>query len=210
MTGKRLQKRQMIIFTCTIFTIIFSIAVLSKLLPPRQFFHGDYPHYPKVSDIVDAADVIIAGDVISAREVKHLMVDKTPNKADKETTPYTISTIKVTEVIKGNIKVGDLIEIKQLGDYKNKPELTLYEMNGYLEKDSKELMFLCEYANSPYSPVNPAQGVINIMPDGSLYSANKHSLWGYREAQKETDEIISVLSILKSYVDAEPETMPNS
>ena len=72
-------------------------------------FHGDYPYYPDVASIANAADVIVVGEVVTARDVKNLMVDRTPNKTDKETTPYTLSSIKVTEVIKGNVQVADVI-----------------------------------------------------------------------------------------------------
>lgn len=154
-------------------TVLLCIGLL-----PKPMFHGDYPYYPDVESITDAADVIIVGEVTKAREVKNLMVDRTPNKSDKEATPYTLSTIKVLRVIKGDLNIGDVITIKQLGDYRNKPEATLHEMDGYLLKDTEQLMFLCEYENSPYSPVNPAQGIIEVR-NGVLHSNNKYSLFGY-------------------------------
>ena len=39
-------------------------------------------------------------------------------------------------------------------------------------------MLLCDYENSPYSPVNPAQGIIEVR-NGVLHSNNKYSLFGY-------------------------------
>ncbi len=202
---KKKSRIKIVIVFMTFFIIISTLITLKNLLPPIQFFIGDYPHYTDAASIMKAADVVIVGDVINAGEVKELMVDVTPDKTDKETTPYTLSTIKVTEIIKGNIKIGDILTIKQLGDYKNKPEKTLYEMDGYVKKDEKELMFLCEYTDSPYSPVNPAQGIIKINADGTLFSSNKYSLWGYKEtgeeiqSTKEIDKIDSVIDKLKSY-----------
>jgi hypothetical protein len=197
---RKLSKRFIIVFT-VIILVISALLILNSVMPPK-FFHGDYPYYPKVADIVNAADAIIVGDVIKAREVKQLMVDVTPNKPEKETIPYTLATVKVTEVIKGTVKIGDEIVIKQLGDYKNKPEQTLYEMDGYLKENSTELMFLCEYDNSPYSPVNPAQGIVSVKSDGSLYSSNRYSLFGYNETGRETDKIDSSIITIKSYVNA--------
>lgn len=43
-------------------------------------FEGDYPYYPDVASITEASDVIVAGDVVTAKDVKDLMVDRTPNK----------------------------------------------------------------------------------------------------------------------------------
>lgn len=154
-------------------------------LLPKPMFHGDYPYYPDVESITDAADVIIIGEVTKAREVKNIIVDQTPNKFDKEAVPYTLSTIKVLQVIKGDLNEGDIITIKQLGDYKNKPEATLHEMDGYLLKNTEQLMFLCEYENSPYSPVNPAQGIVEVK-NGVLHSNNEYSLFGYSAEADQT------------------------
>ena len=158
-------------------SIALALLICTSLLP-KPMFHGDYPYYPDVEEITNAADVIIVGEVVTAKNVKNLMVDKTPNKSDKEVTPYTLSTVKIINVIKGDVDIGDIITIKQLGDYKNMPEATLHEMDGYLAKGTEQLMFLCEYESSPYSPVNPAQGMVEVK-DGILHSNNKYSLFGY-------------------------------
>lgn len=169
---------------------------------PKPMFHGDYPYYPDVESITDAADIIIVGEVVSAKDVQNLMVDRTPDKENKETTPYTISAIRVKSVIKGDVSVGDIISIKQLGDYKNKPEVTLYKMDGYLSKNTEQLMFLCEYEDSPYSPVNPAQGIVEIK-DEVLYSNNRYSLFGYSETatQKNVDNLDMAIETIKSVVE---------
>ena len=160
-----------------VLSMALALLICTSLLP-KPMLHGDYPYYPNVESITSAADVIVVGEVVTARNVKKLMVDKTTNKTNKEATPYTLSTVKVTNVIKGDVSIGDVITIKQLGDYKNKPEATLHEMDGYLMKETEQLMFLCEYDGSPYSPVNPAQGMVEVK-DGMLHSNNKYSLFGY-------------------------------
>lgn len=176
-------------------------AVICVCLLPKPMFHGDYPYYPDVDSITDAADVIIVGEVLTAREVENLMVDMTPNKADKETTPYTLSTVKILNVIKGDVKIGDVITVKQLGDYKNKPEQTLYEMDGYLSEDTEQLMFLCEFEDCPYSAVNPSQGIIEVR-DGVLYSNNRYSLFGYSaDGSQSVDYLNTVVESIKQYID---------
>lgn len=174
----------------TLEIVVLSMAlalVICTSLLPKPMFHGDYPYYPDVESITSAADGIIVGEVLTARDVKNLMVDKTPNKTDKEATPYTLSTVRVINVIKGDMNIGDVITIKQLGDYMNKPEATLHEMDGYLMKETEQLMFLCKYDSSPYSPVNPAQGMVEVK-DGMLHSNNKYSLFGYScDAANTTD-----------------------
>ncbi len=164
---------------------VTAVIVGSKILLPKPMFQGDYPYYPDVQSLTEAADVIVVGEVVKAREVKQLMVDRTANKKDKETTPYTLSELKVLEVIKGDVSVGDIITVKQLGDYKKHPEKTLYDVDGYLKTQQKQLAFLVAYAESPYSAVNPAQGIVEVKQDGTLYTASPYSLFGYKdEAEK--------------------------
>ncbi|NLJ30433.1 MAG: hypothetical protein GX424_02325 [Clostridiales bacterium] len=178
--------------------------IIISAITPKPMFHGDYPYYPDVASITDAADVVIIGKVVTANDVKELMIDKTPNKADKETTPYTLSTVKVTRVVKGNVQVGDMITIKQLGDYQSKPEAALYAMDGYLKKDSVGLMFLCKYDDSPYSAVNPAQGIVQVINDNELYSSNKYSVFGYSDSSTKREEVESldkVIAKIKENID---------
>jgi len=174
-------KKKLISISIIVFSFI-CIFIFCKAIIPKPFLQADYMYFTEIEDIIKASDVIVIGNVIKAKEVKHLMVDVTPNKAkeDKETTPYTLSTVQITEVIKGNVKVGDVITIKQLGDYIREPESTLYELDGYLKENNKELMFLCEYDDCPYSPINPGQGLIEVRADGTLYSASTDSFFGYR------------------------------
>ncbi len=193
------RKRLMTGAALVIISIIFSVIIISNF-SPKPMFHGDYPYYPDVESITNASDVIIVGEVVSARNVKDIIVDTTIDKKDKDKTPYTISTIKVNEVIKGNVKVGDIITVKQLGDYKSKPEETLYKMDGYLKKGTTELMFLCGYENSPYSPVNPAQGVIDVKDGNTLYSANRYSLFGYSNNAGKTIDTLDTLDTLDTVI----------
>jgi hypothetical protein len=191
----------------TLGVVVLSIALALLIcisFLPKPMFHGDYPYYPDVESITNAADVIIVGEVVTAREVKNLMVDKTPNKADKEATPYTLSTVKVIDVIKGDIDIGDVLTIKQLGDYKNKPEATLHEMDGYIVNGTEQLMFLCEYEDTPYSPVNPAQGIMEVRND-VLHSNNRYSLFGYStdaaNAIRTDDSLDIAIESIKKFTD---------
>lgn len=194
------KKRLLFISIVILVSLVLSFAIIS-LFAPKPMLHGDYPYYPEVKDIVEASDIIIVGEVITDKNVEELMVDKTPNKTDKETIPYTISTIKISVVVKGNVHAGDTITVKQLGDYRNRPEETLYEMDGYLKKGTEQLVFLCEYADSPYSPVNPAQGIVEVR-DGYLYSNNRFSLFGFSSSSKEsTDTLSNAIETINEFVD---------
>ena len=176
-------KKKIINASVVIIALLVALLIifLNIFLSSRPMLQGDYPYYSDVQSITDAADVIIVGEVIESGNVQDLMVDHTPGKEDKEPIKYTLSTVKVTEVISGNVQVGDIITVKQIGDHQNFQEATLNEIDGYLKDGQKALMFLAEYENSPYSAVNQTQGMVEVMDNGELYSASKYSLWGYND-----------------------------
>lgn len=173
---------------------------LKASLFSRPMLQGDYPYYSDVQSITNAADVIIVGEVINSGDVQDIMVDQTPGKEDKEPIQYTLSTVRVTEVISGNIQIGDIITIKQIGDYEKLPEASLNEIDGYLKNGQSELMFLAEYESSPYSAVNQTQGMVEVLDDGTLYSASEYSLWGYNDTttRATTDTLEDAIAEIKN------------
>lgn len=70
-------------------------------------------------------------------------------------------------------------------------------MDGYLTKETEQLMFLCENDNSPYSPVNPAQGMVEVK-DGVLQSNNKYSLFGYSSDAANTTNATNAIRTINS------------
>lgn len=189
-----IQKKRIITAVVLILVSLVLSGLICRQFMPKPMLYGDYPYYPDIESITEAADVIVVGEVVSAKNVQKIMVDK-------ECTPYTISTIRISRVIKGDVKVGDTISIKQLGDYKNNPEETLYKMDGYLSKNTEQLMFLCQYEESPYSPVNPAQGIIEVK-DGILYSNNRYSLFGYSKisVKENADDLDLAIEAVKDCI----------
>ncbi|HBB30245.1 MAG TPA: hypothetical protein DC000_13580 [Clostridiales bacterium] len=59
---------------------------------------------------------------------------------------------------------------------------------------------MCGYENSPYSPVNPAQGVVDVKDGNTLYSANRYSLFGYSNNAKKTIDTIDTLDTLDTVI----------
>ena len=164
----------------------------------------EYPYYPEVKDLTAEADVILVGKVIDAQKVRKINVDKNQQTGNqKGTVPYTMSKIEVTTVIKGNVAEGDVIEVKQLGDYKKMPEATLAEMDGYFKTGDSELLFLESYDDgTPYSTLNPSQGAVQVLEDQTLYSASKYSLFGYdRSAQSASITIEDAIKEISQYIE---------
>jgi len=115
--------------------------------------------------------------------------------------PYTISKVEVTDVIKGNVEIGDILEVKQLGDFEKMPEAFLAETDGYFNKDDSELLFLASFESTPYSPLNPTQGAVKVLEDQTLYSASKYSLFGYEAKTRSTPQTLDdAIAEISKYV----------
>lgn len=181
-------------------TLIFGIGVYFLSAP--RILEADYPYYPEVSDITEAADVIIVGKVLEAENVQKLNVNVDPNtRNDVDPIPYTISKVEVINVIKGNVEVGDILEIKQLGDFKKMPEAFLAETDGYFSTEDSHLLFLASFETSPYSTLNPTQGAVKVLDDQTLYSASKYSLFGYEEKARSTPQTLDdAIAEISKYV----------
>ena len=190
--------------------IIFGVAVVGIVLvinivwifslSEKRVLKADYPYYSEVEDITIAADAIIVGKVIDAEKVQEMNVNTDPQTRNEvDSIPYTVSKFEAIEIVKGDINVGDIIEVKQLGDFKNIPEATLEEIDGYFKLGNLELLFLASYDDgTPYSTLNPPQGAVQVLEDQTLYSASKYSLFGYetkaRSVPQTLDDAIEKIS----------------
>lgn len=190
--------------------IIFGIAVVGIVLvinivwifslSEKRVLKADYPYYSEVEDITIAADAIIVGKVIDAEKVQEMNVNTDPQTRNEvDSIPYTVSKFEAIEIVKGDINVGDIIEVKQLGDFKNIPEATLEEIDGYFKLGNLELLFLASYDDgTPYSTLNPTQGAVQVLEDQTLYAASKYSLFGYetkaRSVPQTLDDAIEKIS----------------
>lgn len=134
--------------------------------------HADYPFYNDEQSLIDKADLIITGEVIKVNKATKINIksDRTSQGTnDDEKILYTVSEIEVVDVIKGNVKAGDIIKVKQLGDKNGAAEASLIKYDGYFKKNYQYVLFLTVYENpsSPFETLNPEQGQINIV-DGKI------------------------------------------
>lgn len=155
-----------------ILVILVAIIVVVWYKTPLGEIKADYPFYQSTDELVDRADLIVVGETISSGKVTKLNVNA--NKESREDnedklTPYTTLEVRVVQVIKGDISVGETITVKQLGDINRRPEARLKEIDGYLKEGTQYVMFLKGYKeiglDVPYSLLNPDQGTLKITND---------------------------------------------
>ncbi len=164
----KVKKSKLIIF-CTLITICaFQLVGCGS----RNLIHADYPFYEDEQSLFNRADIIITGEVVKVNKADKINIngDKVKKGTDEEDKiKYTVSEVKVIEVIKGDVKTGDIVKVKQLGDKEGIADAELIKYDGYLTKNMQYVLFLKGYSdiNSeiPYSTLNPIQGQLDIVND---------------------------------------------
>ena len=89
-----------IIICCTIFCLALTFGIVGHFASSPNVLEADYPSYQEVSNITEAADVIVVGKVLDADDVQNLNINTDPQTRNStDSIPYTISKIEVTNVI---------------------------------------------------------------------------------------------------------------
>lgn len=168
---------------------MLTLVACSGQFTDGSMYHADWPYFNNVDELVAEADLIIIGEAVSANRVEALKIFADSD----ETILHTVCEVRVTQVIKGKAEVGEIITVKQLGDYKTMPDSAHNEVEGYVKKDSTNLMFLSVFDSVPAEPLNPFQAVVSI-EDGKLVSKSKYSWFGY-EQHESVEEAVTIISV---------------
>lgn len=135
----------------------------------RNLIQADYPFYDNEKELFNHADNIIFGEIVKVYNPEKIDInmDKTKQANEEDKVLYTVSDVKVLDVIKGIVKVGDIVKVKQLGDEHGNADSELFKHGGYFKKGSQYILFLKGYTDSeiPYSTLNPIQGQIEMIED---------------------------------------------
>lgn len=136
---------------------------------------ADYPAYDTLEDASGAADLIVAGEYVSSKV--ELLYPSVVETGDETTNPQqgvatedidldemavvtTVSELRVTEVLKGDVSVGDSIRVSQLGgtfdDVKYEEESTT--LLSTIEAPSV-IVFLNDLGDGTFDLINPQQGL---------------------------------------------------
>ncbi len=122
------------------------------------FVNADYPYYNSLQELYDAADLVI----VARNNRNESTILNTGNEI-----PYTVSSMSVTDVFKGDKSV-DSIDVKQLGGLMDG---VMYISQGVeqLVQDGEYFLFLETYDKSPAALLNPVQGMYYV--EGSTVTA---------------------------------------
>ena len=164
-----LKKRYVVI--CIILLVLLAILPTYKVITNvNNNYKADYPYYSNVDSIIEQSDVIVLGRVNKIHKPKKININIDQNKKgyiekEDDYSIYTITDIEVLEVLKGDLQIGDIIKVKQLGDENGRSEETLKKL-GYFKDKEEHILFLSKYDDllpeMPYSTLNPIQGNIKV------------------------------------------------
>lgn len=178
------------VFVISFFIFLFAIMAGCAASQPKSeqtekesvLITADYPHYSSIEDLREKADLVVSGTVLTSH-VEALNIKSILNDQDKNADPggdlssfemvYTIYTLKIDKHYKGDAVPDDTIEIKILGGTLDNI-VYKFEEAAKLEKNSKYILFLATYANSPASLLNPIQAIYEGKPgaDGNYGQVN--------------------------------------
>ena len=162
--------------------------------------HADYPVYSTLDGAEKAASTIVKGKLLDSR-VQLLYPDTSPTGGDDLENPQggvpsneinpsdlavveTVNRIEVTEVIKGETKVGDTIEVAQPGGEREQVKYTEENTVPLAEFSSTEtVLFLDLMPDGYYDLINPQQGVYTVDGDALTPTAENNTL-GVRTLQQ--------------------------
>lgn len=143
-------------------------------------FHGDWVSYSDINSLSKDSDAIIVGEIVKTSDAKKVyhqvetdekmlsrLDEKQKAKLEKLKSEtfmvFTISDVKVNKVIKGDIKLGDIISVGQLGGTIGSEVKFISDTKEYFNKNDKFMLFLKDSKeNGFYTTLNPWQGHIKV------------------------------------------------
>jgi hypothetical protein len=146
-------------------------------------FSADYFVYDTLDDAVKASTDIVEAQFISSRSdmeypdtssssdpAKNPQAGVELTEEEKEAlgVPITISTLKVTSVLEGDLSVGDVIEVSQLGGIKDGVQYTETDttlMGDVPSSDGSLLLFINDHGGKSMSLISQTQGLMTVSGD---------------------------------------------
>ncbi len=129
----------------------------------RQIASGSYTYYNNYDELDKRANLVLVGEVIKVNPPEEIKIS-----SNNDTMIYTVSEFRVDKAIKGNIKQGDIVKVKQYGgNYNGVDHIESETGSGYYQLGERYMLFLASYEEAewevPCSPINPLQGSTKII-----------------------------------------------
>ncbi|TXS36606.1 hypothetical protein [Streptomyces sp. OR43] len=146
-------------------------------------YEADYPVYDSLDQVVKKADVIVQGTVVGST-VKELMPETSTDTdplanpqaglspeeaADTDPVVITVSRVKVSEVLSGDVKPGDIVEVSQLGGERGKVTYKEKHTTALAANGTQYVLMLAAHGpTAPYDLLNPEQALYTAGGTGKI------------------------------------------
>ncbi len=132
---------------------------------------ASYPHYATGAELVAAADLVIRATALDSRDdtlypdvstsgdpavnpQAGLPADEAAAAREAGGVPVTVTRVRVAEVLRGDARVGDVLEVSRLRNEVGTAPLAT---------GTEYALLLASFgAGVPHTPLNPAQGVLEV------------------------------------------------
>lgn len=167
-------------------------AVGAHMTKDAVVYEADYPTFGSAEEAAKESQNVVLGTTVSSKT--ELLYPEIGNTGDPKTNPQpsmsvfeqnkfqeenavvvTVSQFQVTRVIKGNIKAGQIISVRQPGGVWNGTEHQ-EKSTVLLEKltvDPGEVLLSMDQYGDVYSPVSPTEGVLTVSADQIISTGGK-------------------------------------
>ncbi|WP_281889493.1 substrate-binding domain-containing protein [Paenibacillus sp. YYML68] len=129
--------------------------------------HGEISQYfSSIQELNDQADLIVLAEVQRTKSFKY------------KNMPFTISTVSISKVVKGNKNKQDTIQVLETGGIMNNVEYT-YEHSRAMRRNDKVALYLAPY-NGPitqeeaYVVLGVYQGKLQYDESGAIIGGHQH------------------------------------
>lgn len=148
-------------------------------------YEADYPSYDSVDALLKQSDVIVRGTVVGSQvrelspeaptgddPVANPQAGLTPEEAaESDPVVVTVSTVKVAQVLSGagDVKVGDTVEVSQLGGTLDGVTFQEKQTTALAEDDTQYVLMLADQGDTnPYDLLNPEQALYTVGSDDEV------------------------------------------
>ncbi|MFL1378320.1 MULTISPECIES: hypothetical protein [unclassified Nocardiopsis] len=138
--------------------LALALSACSSPSPSTGGATGDYPSYASAEELFESADLVVEGTVEGSRTEPIDISEGGEAEEGLEPLEYTVYTLAVSEVFKGEAP-GGALEVKH--ENGGPDDLELREGDTYV-------LFLATYDDVPASLLNPDQSAYLVGGDGGL------------------------------------------
>jgi len=159
--------------------------ITSKDEPSITFGKADYFMYSNINSLVDASNVIVVGEVISAGVVERINIAIDETRYERPLYfNFMVSELKIREVIKGEVNPGDTMRVVQMGGAYS-GNVVLIARYEYLKKGQSGVFFLTYLPewDMPANLINPEQGFVEVIA-GEVISNDPFGLFEERMTEE--------------------------